>query len=34
MMKVMKSEFIVDNLSASEFINASGKVIKLASESL
>ena len=30
----MKSTYIVDNLSASEFLNASGKVIKLASESL
>ena len=33
-MKVIKSEFIVDNLSASVFLNASGKVIKIASESL
>ena len=33
-MKLMKSAFIVDNLSASDFINSSGKAIKLASESL
>ena len=34
MMKAMKSAFIVDNISASAFINASAKVIKLVSESL
>ena len=33
-MKVMKSGFIVDILSASVFPNASGKVIKIASEIL
>ena len=33
-MKVMKIAFIVDNLSASAFVNAAGKVIKLASERL
>ena len=34
MMKVINSKFGVDNLSASEFLNASGGLIELRSESL
>ena len=34
MMKVINSAFGVDKPSASEFINASGRLIKLTSESL
>ena len=33
-MKVMNSIFGVDKLSASEFLNASGKLVKFLSESL
>ena len=34
MIKLIKSAFIIDNLSASAFLNASGKLIKLVLESL